>query len=159
VESEYAYLTQMVAHHKEAVEAAQQLRRSQRAEMREFGIAIVASQSAEVGRMQEWLDEWYPNRSGQVRYEPMMEDLTVLSGDRLDKAFLRSMIGHHMTAVMMSQQLLMRSADHHVQVEALAETIRDEQHAEIFQMQQWLAAWFGGSSQHRGRHGALHGDM
>jgi uncharacterized protein (DUF305 family) len=143
VGDEYAYLAEMVAHHEEAVAAAQQLQRSPRAQMREFGAAIIASQSAQIDQMQRWLAAFYPSRSGRVHYVPMMPDLTGLSGDRLDRAFLQDMVNHHMGAVMMSQQLLMRGAADHEQVRALAEAIRDEQHAEIIQMQQWLRQWFG----------------
>ncbi|MFC5492793.1 DUF305 domain-containing protein [Nocardioides caricicola] len=150
--SEDVYLAEMVAHHEEAVAAAQQLRRSPRAEMREFGESIVASQSAQIDQMRQWLADWYPDRTEQVAYRPMMRDLTGLSGDRLDRAFLQDMIRHHMAAVMMSQQLLVRGGAEHDEVEALAEDIRDEQHAEIFQMQQWLRDWFGVGWQH-GMHG------
>lgn len=146
--NEDVYLAEMVAHHEEAVAAAQQLERSPRAEMREFGDAVVASQSAQIEQMQQWLADWYPDRTEQVAYRPMMRDLTGLSGDRLDRVFLQDMIWHHMAAVMMSQQLLVRGVAEHDQVEALAEAIRDEQHAEIFQMQEWLLEWFG-----VGRHG------
>ena len=152
VSSEYAYLAEMVAHHEEAVAAAQQLRRSPRAEMREFGADIVASQSAQIDQMERWLSDWYPDRSGRVAYRPMMRDLTDLTGDQLDRVFLQDMIWHHMAAVMMSQQLLARDLADHDGVEALAESIRDEQHAEIFQMQQWLRDWFGVGWQH-GMHG------
>lgn len=147
-DSEYTYLAEMVAHHEEAVSAARELERSERAQMREFGKAIVASQTAQIDQMQEWLADWYPDRSGQVPYRPMMRDLTGLEGDRLDRAFLQDMVWHHMGAVMMSQQLLMPGVADHEQVEVLAKTIRDEQRAEIFQMQQWLRAWFGGGWQH-----------
>ena len=142
-ESEYAYLAEMIVHHEEAVTAARQLQRSPRAEMREFGEAIVVSQTAQIDQMRQWLADWYPDRSGQVAYEPMMRDLTGVSGDRLDRAFLQDMTWHHMSAVMMSQHLLVRDAAEHDQVEVLAATIRDEQHAEIFQMRQWLQEWFG----------------
>ena len=146
--SEYAYLAEMVAHHKEAVATAQQLQRSPRAEMRAFGEAIVASQSAQIDQMQQWLSDWYPDRAGQVDYRPMMRELTGLSGNQLDQVFLQDMIWHHMAAVMASQQLLMRGVAEHGQVEVLAEAIRDEQHAEIFKMQQWLRDWFGLGRQH-----------
>jgi uncharacterized protein (DUF305 family) len=141
--SEYQYLAEMVAHHEEAVAAARQLERSHRAEMRAFGAAVVTSQSTQIEQMQSWLDTWYPNRSGQVDYRPMMRDLTGTSGDRLDLTFLQDMVGHHMRAVMMSQQLLRRGLADHEQVEALAVTISDEQHREIVQMRQWLRDWFG----------------
>ncbi|HSE71051.1 MAG TPA: DUF305 domain-containing protein [Nocardioidaceae bacterium] len=142
VSSEFGYLAEMVAHHREAVEAATELQRSDRPRMRAFGAAIVESQSAQIDQMNQWLAEWYPGRSTDVEYRPMMRDLSGLSGDRLDRVFLEDMIPHHMAAVMMSQQLLMRGVADHEQVNELAESIRDEQHAEIFLMRRWLAAWF-----------------
>jgi uncharacterized protein (DUF305 family) len=143
VRSEYLYLAEMVAHHREAVAAAEELRRSERAELRSFGESIVTTQSAQIRLMQGWLADWYPDRPGRVEYHPMMRDLTGLTGDRLDRTFLRDMIGHHMAAVMMSQQLLMRGLADHPEVVSLAREIRDEQHAEIFRMQSWLWQWFG----------------
>ncbi len=157
--SEYAYLAEMVAHHQEAVSAARQLERSDRATMRELGRSIVASQTAQIDQMQGWLADWYPDRPGQVAYQPMMRDLSGLEGDRLDRAFLQDMLGHHMGAVMMSQQLLIGGVADHDQVEVLARTIRDEQRAEIFQMERWLQAWFGGGWQQGLCGGAMHGGM
>jgi uncharacterized protein (DUF305 family) len=143
VQSEYHYLAEMVAHHREAVVAAKELQRSDRPQMRAFGESVVTTQSAQIRLMQGWLAHWYPDRSGRVEYHPMMRDLTGLSGDRLDRTFLQDMIGHHMAAVMMSQQLLMRGLAEHPGVVPLAQDIRDEQHAEILQMRQWLSQWFG----------------
>lgn len=142
VTSEVDYLAEMVLHHEEAIAAAEELQRSDRPEMREFGEAIVSSQSAQVSQMQGWLDEWYPDRGAAPDYDPMMRDLTDLSGDQLDRVFLQDMIGHHMAAVMMSQRLLMQDLAEHDEVAELAESIRDEQHAEIFQMQEWLQEWW-----------------
>jgi uncharacterized protein (DUF305 family) len=142
VGSEFAYLTEMVAHHQEAVDAATQLQRSDRPQMREFGRSIVATQSAQIDQMRMWLADWYPGRSTDVSYQPMMRDLTHLSGYRLDRAFLQDMTWHHMAAVMMSQQLLGRGLAEHPQVDTLARSIRDDQHAEIFQMRRWLSRWY-----------------
>jgi uncharacterized protein (DUF305 family) len=93
----------------------------------------------------------------------MMRDLSRLSGDDLDRAFLRDMLGHHMVAVMMSQHLLWRGADHN-EVAELARSVRDDQHAEIVVMRRWLAQWFGtdrrggqGMGGHRMGHGMGHG--
>jgi uncharacterized protein (DUF305 family) len=110
--------------------------------MREFGRSIVAAQSAQIRQMTTWLADWYPDYPTTVDYQPMMRDLTGLSGDALDRAFLEDMIGHHMAAVMMSQHLLIRGADHE-QVAVLARSIRDDQHVEIVQMRRWLIRWFG----------------
>jgi uncharacterized protein (DUF305 family) len=142
IRSEYGYLAEMVAHHREAVAAARQLQRSHRAEMRAFGEWIVATQSEQIDQMRRWLAAWYSDQSGRVDYQPMMRDLAGLSEDRLDRAFLQDMTMHHMTAVMMSQQLLARGVAEHPEVATLARTIRDDQHAEILQMQWWLRQWF-----------------
>lgn len=142
VASEPEYLAEMVAHHQEAVVAAGELTRSDRAEMRAFGESIVTTQSAQIQQMQAWLKEWYPEQSTNLDYRPMMRDLSGLSGDKLDQAFLQDMLGHHMVAVMMSQRLLGRGDTDHDQVAQLARTIRDDQHTEIIQMQRWLALWF-----------------
>jgi uncharacterized protein (DUF305 family) len=162
---EFSYLTHMVAHHQEAVVTARNLARSERPQMRAFGRKIVATQSAQIDQMKAWLATWYPGRSTAVDYQPMMRDLSGLAGDQLDRTFLEDMIGHHMAAVMMSQQLLARGSADHAQLKTLARTIRDEQHAEIFQMQRWLTAWYdttwhrewGGS--HQGWTGMGHGRM
>jgi len=142
VATEFDYLAEMVAHHEEAVTAARELQRSDRSQMREFGAAIVASQTAQIHQMRTWLALWHPGEPTDVDYQPMMRDLSGLSGDALDRAFLEDMTVHHMMAVMMSQQLLARDLADHDQVSDLAVSIRDEQHTEILQMRQWLASWF-----------------
>jgi uncharacterized protein (DUF305 family) len=139
--SEPDYLAEMVAHHQEAVAADRELARSDRPEMRAFGESIVETQSAQIEQMTAWLADWYPELSANVAYRPMMRDLSGLAGDRLDEAFLQDMVGHHMVAVMMSQHLLWQGTDHEA-VAGLARSVRDDQHAEIFQMQRWLAQWF-----------------
>lgn len=143
VRSEHTFLVEMIAHHEEAIDAAGELSRSDRAEMRELGRSIVEGQTAEVEQMRAWLAEWYPDRSTSADYEPMMRDLEDLSGDELDRVFLEDMIGHHMAAVMMSQQLVVRGLAEHDEVEELARSISTSQHAEILTMRGWLWEWFG----------------
>ena len=143
VESEFDYLTQMIPHHEEAIASAQVLLEgTDRSEMAAFAQEIIDTQSAEVAQMQEWLATWYPGGDTSVDYEPMMRDLTAVSGDELDRVFLEDMIGHHMAAVMMSQRLLAEDLAEHPEVVPFAEHIRDSQRAEIHQMRGWLADWF-----------------
>ena len=141
---EAGYLREMVAHHREAVQAAEELSRSERPAMRALGARIVESQSAQIEQMEGWLAEWYPDEQSDESYEPMMRDLSGLSGDRLDRVFLEDMIGHHMAAVMMSQQLLVRDRADHEEVARLARTIRADQMREIWWMRERLARWFDG---------------
>jgi len=146
VENEFDFLTQMIPHHEEAIESAQVLLAgTDRPEMQAFAESIIKTQSAEVVQMKEWLATWYPGRDTTVDYQPMMRDLTGLTGDALDRAFLDDMIPHHMMAVMMSQQLVTQGLAEHPEVVPFAESIRDGQHAEIRQMAGWLQDWFGAS--------------
>ena len=110
VGSEYAYLVEMVAHHEEAVAAARELERSPRAEMRAFGESIVESQSAQIDQMEEWLADWYPTvRTGGLPADDARPGRPL--GGPARPVFLQDMVGHHMAAVMMSQQLLAGVAD------------------------------------------------
>ena len=134
-DDEAGYLSEMVAHHREAILAAGELSRSDRPEMRALGRRIVADQSAQVELMEGWLAEWYADEP-EAAYEPMMRNLAGLRGDALDRAFLEDMIGHHMAAVMQSQQLLVHGLTEHEEVADLARSIRDAQVGEI----RWMRA-------------------
>lgn len=139
---EREYLVEMVAHHDEAVTAATELSRSDRSEVRELGQAIVTSQTAQIAQMGSWLEQWH-DYTGPAAYQPMMRDLSGLTGDELDRTFLEDMVMHHWMAVMMSRHLLTGSDDLHPEVADLARDIVREQTAEVRQMTRWLADWFG----------------
>ncbi|MGW2161125.1 DUF305 domain-containing protein [Nonomuraea sp. NPDC001699] len=146
VTSEYDYLSQMVPHHQDAITAARQLQRSDRPEMRQLGQSVVATQTAEVARMKGWLEQWYPQSPSPSPSSTTMPDLSGLSGDQLDKAFLQHMIPHHMMAIMMSQQLLNHGEAQHAEVAAFARKVRDDQWAEVRTMRQYLTQWYGEQS-------------
>ncbi len=138
------FLIQMIPHHEEAIAAAAILRdHADREALKEFARDIIATQSEEIERMESYLETWYPDRNYDVPYTPMMRDLDGLSGEELERAFLEDMISHHMGAVMMAQQLLARGLVRHEEVASLATSIRDNQRAEIAQMQSWISQWYG----------------
>ena len=144
VDSEFDYLASMIPHHEEAIAAAHMLSAgTRRSEMQQFAATIIRTQSEEVDQMRAWLAAWYPGRDITVDYRPMMRELTGLTGDALDRAFLQDMIPHHMMAVMMSQQLLARGLSQHQPVVPFATRIRDVQQTEIQMMRTWLRQWFG----------------
>lgn len=146
VTSEYDYLSQMVPHHEEAIAAARQLQRSSRPEMRRLGQSIVTTQTAEVGTMKGWLRQWYPQSPAPSPGATTMPDLSGLSGNQLDKAFLQHMIPHHMMAIMTSEQLLVHGEAVHPEVAAFARKVRDDQRAEVATMRRYLVQWFGEQS-------------
>ncbi len=136
------YLAAMTHHHEEAIASAGELARSPRPQMRALGRAIVASRTRQVASMRDWLARFHPGQPATT-YHPMMRDLTGLSGDALDRAFLRDMAVHHMAAVMMSRHALAAGVLVHPQVAALARAIVRDQTAEIAVMTRWSWAWFG----------------
>jgi uncharacterized protein (DUF305 family) len=143
VNSEYEFLVKMIPHHEEAVRNAKILRdNTNREEMREFAKDIIEVQTQEIEEMEKYLAEWYPNRTNNYQYQPMMGDYQGLSGEELDYYFLEDMIFHHMGAVMMSQQLIMQDLAEHQSVYLLAGSIRDSQRQEIFMMRDWLDKWY-----------------
>ena len=99
--------------------------------------------------MQEWRQEWYPDAE-QLSDMPtgmmsngMMQGMMgassmqqMMGGDATDAMFLRMMIPHHQMAVDVSEQALARAE--HPELQELAQTIIDEQSAEIEQMQGYL---------------------
>ena len=142
VESEYEYLVKMIPHHREAVENAELLReQTDRRQMRTFASQIIETQSREIEQMEAWLNAWYPDRSHEAEYEPMMGDYEGVTGEELDLLFLQEMIPHHMAAVMMSQQLIVRDLAENRELVGFAVSIRDNQLAEIEQMSRWLDRW------------------
>jgi len=143
IDSEYEFLVKMIPHHEEAVYNAKILRdNTNREQMREFAEDIIEVQTKEIKEMEEYLAKWYPDRTNNYQYEPMMGDYEGLKGEELDYYFLQDMIFHHMGAVMMSQQLIIQGLDEHKEVYLLAKSIRDSQRQEIFMMQDWLAEWY-----------------
>jgi len=143
IENEHDFLVHMIPHHQEAVDTAVYLRdNTDRPEMRRFAEDIIKTQSAEIALMIDWLETWYPHEQHSIDYQPMMRNLENLQGDALDRAFLEDMIPHHMSAVMMSQQLLSQGLAEHEEVAVLARSIRDSQRNEIHVMMQWLASWY-----------------
>jgi uncharacterized protein (DUF305 family) len=142
IENEHDFLVHMIPHHQEAVDTAVYLRdNTDRPEMRIFAEDIIKTQSAEIAQMTDWLEIWYPDQLHNVDYQPMMRNLENLQGAALDRAFLEDMIPHHMTAVMMSQQLLSQGLADHEEAAVLARSIRDSQRNEIHMMMQWLSQW------------------
>ena len=72
--------------------------------------------------------------------EDMMANLEGKTGDEYDKAFLEEMIVHHEGAVVMTEDLLVKTD--RPELVTLGEDILTAQNKEISMMKQWLAEWF-----------------
>lgn len=140
VESEREFLEEMIPHHQEAVDTANEViaRGGTTPEIKQLVEAIVAAQEREIAEMKQWYQDWYgePYEDNE-NYAPMMRDLSQLSGAELDRAFLEDMVMHHMGAIMMAQSV--QPYIEHSEVEELTGAIITTQSAEIQLMQQLIA--------------------
>lgn len=141
VATEKEFLTEMIPHHEEAVMTAKEVlaRGATTPEIKTLVEGIVTAQEKEIADMKTWYQAWYSTPyipSG--KYQPMMRDLSKLSGAALDKVFLEDMIMHHMGAIMMAHSV--QGVTEHTEVETLSKAIIESQSNEIQLMRQLLVA-------------------
>jgi uncharacterized protein (DUF305 family) len=108
VKSEREFLEHMIPHHEEAVATARQVlaRGATTPDIKNLTEAIVGAQEQEIADMKSWYLAWYGEEYKETgTYQPMMRDLSLLSGAELDQTFLEDMIAHHIGAVMMAQSV------------------------------------------------------
>jgi len=139
VSSEREFVAGMIPHHQEAVDTANEVlaRGGSTPEIRTLAEEIIAAQETEIAMLKEWHIAWYGEEYiVDGSYQPMMRDLSELSGADLDKRFLEDMIPHHMGAIMMAQSV--RPHIEHQEVTDMADAIMETQTAEIELMRDLL---------------------
>lgn len=140
----------MIVHHEGAIEMADlAVERAESQDVRSLAEGISAAQGPEIERMQSWLEAWGEETEpmggmeghggmemdGMTQVEAMAE-LESLSGAEFDRRFLDLMIAHHRGAVTMAEEEL--ADGQNPQALELAQTIIDDQQAEIAEMDQML---------------------
>jgi len=136
VKSERGFIEHMIPHHEEAVSTAKEVlaRGGSTPEIRTLAENIITAQEREIADMKQWYESWYGTPyADKGIYEPMMRDLSILSGTELDKVFLEDMVHHHMGAIMMARSV--EPFIEHEEMRTLTETIIRTQSAEIEAMQ------------------------
>lgn len=148
------FIDQMTMHHEGAIMSSEHMiGDSERPELRQLAENIQRTQAEQIEQMQAFREEWYSDdeqTSGMPAgmMEEMMDDgmmnemmggsmQDMMGGDATDAMFLRMMIPHHQMAIDMSEEALDGKAEHS-ELKELAQTIRDEQSAEIELMQGYL---------------------
>jgi uncharacterized protein (DUF305 family) len=148
------FIDQMIMHHRGALMSSEHMiADSERPELRELAQNIQESQSAQIGQMQAWREEWYGDagrtfgmmdttQMDEMMGDGMMQEMMggsmrgMMGGDAAGVMFLRMMIPHHQLAVDMSEEAL-EEADH-PELKELAQKIIEEQSAEIELMEGYL---------------------
>lgn len=139
VSSEREFVVGMIPHHQEAVDTANEVlaRGGTTEEIRTLAAEIIAAQQTEITMLKEWHLTWYGEDYVETdSYQPMMRDLSQLSGAALDRQFLEDMIPHHMGAIMMAQSV--RPYIEHQEISNMADAIMETQAAEIELMKRLL---------------------
>lgn len=139
VTNERDFLEGMIPHHEEAVLTAKEViaRGGSTPEMKALAEAIVTAQEKEIADMKSWYKAWYGiDYTATGEYEPMMRDLSTLSGRDLDIVFLEDMIMHHMGAIMMAQSIA--PYVEHEEMKNLTKAIVETQSQEIDEMRHLL---------------------
>jgi uncharacterized protein (DUF305 family) len=142
---ERSFMEQMVPHHRSAIEMATlALEKGQHPEVRRLARSIVQAQQREIEEMEVWHRDWFgqelqPSESG-LHASIDMGALEDAEGADFDRAFLRMMIPHHASAIVMAESVMMGSPRE--EIAELADEIVAAQAKEIGQMQEWRERWF-----------------
>jgi len=151
-QADVAFVQGMIPHHQQAIEMAELIDgRSDRPELTKLAGDVSATQSAEVSRMQSWLEAWGKPSSGMgemdhsaslmpgMMGQAEMDELKGLKGTKFDLAFVDMMTRHHQGAIEMATTEL--GAGSLGEVKQLAQQIITAQQREIQQMAAWKQAW------------------
>jgi uncharacterized protein (DUF305 family) len=139
VSSEREFVTGMIPHHQEAANTAKEVlaRGGSTEAVRTLALNIIEAQELEITLLKQWHLDWYGEAYVAAdSYQPMMRDLSQLSGALLDERFLQDMIPHHMGAIMMAQSV--RPYIEHQEIADMADAIMETQTAEIDLMRNLL---------------------
>jgi uncharacterized protein (DUF305 family) len=144
-----AFVTEMVPHHRSAVEmAALAKRHSDTTEVTELAKTIIATQNAEIDQLRRldrrFAEAGVTGRTLGLNLHEMgmhMDPAAMRRARPFDRAFLNAMITHHEGAIRMAQVQLARGENR--TVKRMARAIVRAQTTEINQMHQWRIQWFG----------------
>ncbi|RFS81102.1 DUF305 domain-containing protein [Actinomadura spongiicola] len=155
---EAGFARDMSTHHAQAVRMSFIVRDgTDDAEVRLLAYDIINTQSAQIGMMTAWLDEWglpKTDPAGPMRWmsghgghqgatampgmatRDQLAELERASGRAAEVQYLRLMVAHHRGGVAMAEAVLARTG--HDRVRSLARTMVTGQNAEIAQMNRML---------------------
>lgn len=157
-EYDLRFIDGMIIHHEGAVEMAKEAQlKSQRPEILALADAIIAAQAEEIGLMNRWKKEWYPQADSiPVAYDlesektvPMSQAQVTamkMSGDlgakdaQFDLRFIEAMVPHHQGAVDMALDALAKTQ--RAEIRNLANEIISAQETEIDLMMSWKNLWY-----------------
>jgi uncharacterized protein (DUF305 family) len=139
------FITNMIRHHSGAIVMSQlALERATHPELRQFARHVIDVQSKENVQFADWLKSWCNvsvPASSMTTDQAIVAQLKELHGRDFEIEYMRAMIGHHTEAIDMSEIAEQRAT--HPKLSSAASNIIKNQSAEIEQLCNWLANWYG----------------
>ncbi|MFT4034391.1 MAG: DUF305 domain-containing protein [Patulibacter sp.] len=149
-----AFVRQMIPHHQQAVEMAEIAgAHAEHDEIKRLARAIISTQRKEIAKLSAIGQAIGAGESSDMAGDAAtlglamnqmgmsMDMSTLADADRFDQAFIDDMTVHHAGAVAMAKAQLRGGAD--ARLSAIATAIVDAQQAEIEEMANWRADWYG----------------
>ena len=157
--TEQAFLEAMIPHHEAAIEmAAVARRRGGHEELKRLAGSIARTQAEEIAAMRRIHKRLFgseitpdPDAHGQLGLSAEAAGMVHADGGAplasarpFDRAFIDEMVPHHQGAIRMAHVLAAKTDD--PELDRLADSIIEAQSAEIEDMNDWRAAWYGDAS-------------
>lgn len=141
IQGEEEFVLQMIPHHQEAIDSSRYLsENTENVELKEFADTLVNDQTKELWTMVGFYQLWFKKQyTGNASYVKTMPNLTQLSGDELDKAYIRGMIDHHTASIQMAESLMQITEKE--ELKTLARQVIDGQTTKITQLKTWYDAY------------------
>ena len=147
-----AFVTQMVPHHKSAIEMAKLAEKNaSRQELKTLAGAIITAQAAEITQLKS-IDQRLSTTGVKVGDLGMTDDAMGMamgmdgleSKQGFERNFIDAMVPHHQGAIRMARVELAKGGD--AESKAVADGIIAAQSKEIAQMNGWRLRWYGAMS-------------
>ena len=150
MEFEMAFLSDMVHHHKAALDMFKMAeQRAQHEEIKQLAKNGTAEQQGEIDKMSGMLkamgktaDDHQEPAESMSKMKADMAKLDAAKGAEFDKMFLMMMIEHHHGAIHMAELASEKSSN--AEIKPMAEKMAASQREEVKKMKDWQKAWFGG---------------
>lgn len=131
------YMDAMIAHHRGAMLLAEEVRKSQRSEIRDLASAILKDEPKNIDELYRWKKAWY-NDSRSVR-DPLVPKLGPI--DRtFDLRFLNALIAHHRNGVLMTREIRLKSS--RPEILDNADAVEQFLTGGIAMLRKWRIQWY-----------------
>jgi uncharacterized protein (DUF305 family) len=132
------YINAMIAHHRGAMLVAEQLKKSERQEMKDLSAAILKGEPALIAELYQWKKDWY----GDSR---LVQDPVVPAFGEYDKTFdlrvLNTIIAHHQNGIQMTRDVRVKTS--RSEIANNADAVEEFLSGGVVMLKEWRKNWYG----------------